>query len=95
MYFPKERKHVRMITMKEYRIPVELLDCKVNETELKADEDFIKGNKQNIIEELSKIGIISEIQSYFVGPMVITYNVINSNCLSLKKKLKILSRSFP
>lgn len=44
----------------------ELLDCKVNETELKADEDFIKGNKQNIIEELSKIGIITEIQSYFV-----------------------------
>ena len=40
--------------------------CKVNETELKADEDFIKGNKQNIIEELSKIGIITEIQSYFV-----------------------------
>ena len=66
MYFPKERKHVRRITMKEYRIPVELLDCKVNETELKADEDLIKGNKQNIIEELSKIGIIAEIQSYFV-----------------------------
>ena len=52
--------------MKEYRIPVELLDCKVNETELNADEDFIKGNKQNIIDELSKIGIIAEIQSYFV-----------------------------
>ena len=34
--------------MKEYRIPVELLDCKVNETELKADEDLIQGNKQNI-----------------------------------------------
>lgn len=47
--------------MKEYRIPVELLDCKVNETELKADEDLIKGNKQNIIDELSKIGIIAEI----------------------------------
>ena len=34
--------------MKEYRIPVELLDCKVNETELKADEDFIKGNNRRI-----------------------------------------------
>lgn len=65
-----------------------MLDCKVNETELKADEDFIKGNKQNIIDELSKIGIIAEIQSYFVGPTVITYNVINSNCLSLKKKVE-------
>lgn len=71
--------------MKEYRIPIELLDCKVNETESKADEDFIEGNKQNIIDELSKIGIIAQIQSYFVGPTVITYNVINSNCLSSKK----------
>ncbi len=85
MYFPKERKHVRVFTMIEYRFPVELLECKVIETELNADEDFIKGNKQNIIEELSKIAIIAEIQSYFVGPTVITYNVINSNCLSLKK----------